>query len=82
MGHKVTEKFEAIGEIYDDKVLGAPDHGATFNLGGRYQFHKGRLLFMVRRSFNANSSGQAEFLAYTGIQILLDRYGIRLHSEH
>jgi hypothetical protein len=64
------------------KYLGAPDHDTTFDLGGRCQFHKGRLLFMARRSFNANSSGQAESLAYTGIQILLDRTETRLHSEH
>ncbi|HEY6331205.1 MAG TPA: hypothetical protein VI756_17895 [Blastocatellia bacterium] len=81
-GHKVNERLEAIGEIYDDKVMSSPVHNTTFDVGARYQFHKGLIfLVMAGRSFLGNSSGQPEFFAYTGIQILLDHYGAHLHSE-
>lgn len=82
LGHKFTPKFETLGEIYDDKTMGSSDHAITFDLGGRWEFHKGLLLlFMAGRSFKGNSSGQPEFLGYGGIRILLDHYGTRLHSE-
>lgn len=83
MGHLFRPKFEAIGEIYDDKVMGAAPHDTTFDVGGRYEFHKGLLLlFMAGRSFSGNSSGQPEFLGYVGLQILLERYGRALHAAH
>ncbi|HXU21488.1 MAG TPA: transporter [Verrucomicrobiae bacterium] len=82
LGHKLTPKLETIGEIYDDKVMGAPEHNTEFDMGGRWEFHKGLLfLFMAGRSFKGNSSGQPEFLGYGGIRILLDHYGTRLHSD-
>ena len=81
-GHKFTSKWEGIGEIYNDAVMGAPPQDTTFDLGGRWQFHKGLLLlFMAGRSFTGNSSGQPEFLGYIGLQILLERYGRALHAD-
>ncbi len=81
-GHFFTPKFQAVGEIYDDKVMAAPLHSTTFDAGGTYVFHKGlQLLFMAGRSFNGNASGQPEFLAYLGVRIMLERNGLALHSE-
>lgn len=83
MGHSFTEKFEAIGEVYDDEVMGAPPRDTTVDAGGRYEFHKGLLLlFMAGHTFSRDSSGQPEFLGYVGMQILLERYGRALHSGH
>lgn len=71
IGHMFTPKFEAIGEVYNDAAMGAPPQDTTFDLGGRYEFHRNLLLlFMAGRSFSANSSGQPEFLGYVGLQIL------------
>jgi len=82
LGHSFSEEFEGIGEVYDDRVMGASPHETTFDLGGRYKFHKGLLLlFMAGRSFSGNSSAQPEFLGYVGLQILLEKYGRRLQSE-
>jgi hypothetical protein len=82
MGHTISPRFEAIGEVYDDKVMGSGTHDTTFDFGGRYEFHKGLLLlFMAGRSFSGNASGQPEFLAYVGVQILLERNGRALHSD-
>jgi hypothetical protein len=36
---------------------------------------------MAGRSFSGNASGQPNFLAYVGVQILLERNGLALHSE-
>lgn len=81
-GHEFTPKFEFIGEVYNDSVMGVPPHDTTFDLGGRYKFHKGLLLlFMAGRSFAGNSSGQPEFIGYVGLQILLRKYGRELNPE-
>jgi hypothetical protein len=81
-GHHFSKKFEFIGEIYNDYAMGAPPHDTTWDLGGRYNFHKGLLLlFMAGRSFSAASSGQPTFYGYLGVQILLERNGRALHSE-
>jgi hypothetical protein len=81
-GHFFTPRFQAVGEIYDDKVMGVPLHSTTFDAGGTWMFHKGlQLLFMAGRSFSGNSSGQPEFLAYLGVRVLLERNGLALHSE-
>jgi hypothetical protein len=81
-GHEFTPKFELIGEIYNDSVMGVPPHDTTFDFGGRYRFHKGLLLlFMAGRSFAGNSSGQPEFIGYFGLQILLRKYGRELNPE-
>ena len=82
VGHNFTKKAELIGEIYNDRAMGALPHDTTWDLGGRYGFHKGLIfLFMAGRSFSGNSSGQPNFLAYIGVQILLEKNGLALHAE-
>jgi Putative MetA-pathway of phenol degradation len=82
MGHTFSKKFEAIGEVYNDEVMGGEPHDTYFDGGGRYQFHKGLLLlFMAGRSFSGNSSGQPNFIGYVGLQILLERNGRALQSS-
>jgi len=81
-GHDFTKKLEGIGEIYNDWVLGAPPKDTFFDTGFRYTIHPSLImLFMAGRSFSPNSSGQPEFLAYAGFQILLDKNGRSLHHE-
>ena len=80
-GHNFTKRLEAIGEIYNDRAMGAEPHDTTWDLGTRYGFHKGLiLLFMAGRSFSGNASGQPNFLAYLGVQILLEKNGLALHA--
>jgi len=81
-GHNFTKKAELIGEVYNDRAMGTLPHDTTWDLGGRYGFHKGLIfLFMAGRSFSGNTSGQPNFLAYIGVQILLEKNGLALHSE-
>jgi hypothetical protein len=81
-GHDVTTKLNILGEVYNDRAMGALPHDTTFDAGGKYQFHKGLLLmFMAGRTFSGNSSGQPEFMGYLGVQILLGKYGKELQSE-
>jgi hypothetical protein len=81
-GHKFTPKLELIGEIYNDSAMGVPPHDTTFDLGGRYEFHKGLLfLFAAGRSFSSPASGQPQFIGYFGLQVLLTKYGRRLNSD-
>jgi hypothetical protein len=81
MGHTFTKTFELIGEVYNDRAMGDLPHDTTWDLGGRYSFHKGLVfLFMAGRSFSGNASGQPNFLAYIGVQILLERNGLALHA--
>jgi hypothetical protein len=80
-GHNFTKNAELIGEIYNDRAMGTLPHDTTWDLGGRYGFHKGLIfLFMAGRSFSGNSSGQPNFLAYIGVQILLEKNGLALHA--
>jgi hypothetical protein len=82
MGHNFTKKLEAIGEIYNDRAMGGDPHDTTWDLGTRYGFHKGMVfLFMAGRSFSGNASGQPNFLAYIGVQFLLEKDGLALHAE-
>ena len=82
LSHNFTPKLEVIGEVFNDMVMGAPPKDTTFDAGARYTFHPSFiLLFMAGRSFSPNSSGQPEFLAYAGVQILLDKSGRALHHE-
>lgn len=82
VGHDVTSKLNILGEVYNDRVMGALPHDTTFDAGGHYEFHRGLiLLFTAGRSFGSNSTGQPEFTGYIGVQILLDKYGKALHSE-
>jgi len=81
-GHDVTPNLEVGSEIYNDYVMGALPKDTTFDFGGRYKFHEGLIfLFMAGRSFSGNSTGQPEFMAYTGVQILLQKYGKELRSD-
>jgi hypothetical protein len=81
-GHDLTPKLNMLGEVYNDRVMGALPHDTTFDAGGKYEFHKGLLLmFMAGRSFSGNSSGQPEFIGYFGVQILLAKYGKELQSD-
>ena len=81
-GHQFNKKFELIGEVYNDYAMGDLPHDTTWDMGGRYGFHKGLvLLFMAGRSFSGPASGQPTFLGYVGIQILLERNGRALHAE-
>lgn len=82
LGHDFTKKLEGIGETYNDWVLGAPPKDTFFDAGFRYAIRPSFIfLFMAGRSFSPNSSGQPEFLAYAGMQILLDKNGRSLHHE-
>jgi hypothetical protein len=81
-GHDLTPKLNILGEVYNDRVMGALPHDTTFDAGGKYEFHKGLfLMFMAGRSFSGNSSGQPEFMGYIGVQILLSKYGKELQSD-
>jgi hypothetical protein len=81
-GHNLTKKAEVIGEVYNDRAMGGLPHDTTWDLGGRYGFHKGLIfLFMAGRSFSGNASGQPNFFTYVGVQILLERNGLALHAE-
>ena len=75
-GHQFTPKLEIVGEVYNDRAMGALPHDTTFDAGGRYRLGKGFiLLIMAGRSFSSNTSGQPNFLGYVGLQILLKDYG-------
>jgi len=81
-GRQFTKKLELIGEVYNDSVMGVRPHDNTWDLGGRFGFHKGMLLmWMAGRSFSSASSGQPTFYGYIGVQILLEKNGRRLHAE-
>jgi len=81
-GHQITPRFELVGEVYNDYVMGALPHDTTFDVGGRYRLSNAFiLLFMAGRSFTSNTSGQPNFLGYLGLQILLKDYGKRLQNE-
>jgi hypothetical protein len=82
LGHDVTKKLQLIGEVYNDYVLGAPPKDTYWDSGFRYAVHPSFIiLFMAGRSFSSNASGQPEFLAYAGFQLLLDKNGRSLHHE-
>ncbi len=81
-GRQITPKLQLMGELYNDYAMGALPKDTTFDAGGKYEFHKGLLfMFMAGRSFSGNSSGQPEFMAYVGLQILLQKYGKELETE-
>ena len=81
-GHDLTPKLELVGEVYNDRVLGALPHDTTWDVGGRYHFSNAViLLFMAGRSFSSNTSGQPNFYGYLGVQILLKNYGRHLQDK-
>ncbi|MGC1907815.1 MAG: hypothetical protein WA715_28600 [Candidatus Acidiferrum sp.] len=48
LGHRFNPRFELVGEVFDNKTMGA-DRDTIFDLGGRYGFHKGLLLLFTGR---------------------------------
>jgi hypothetical protein len=81
-GRPLTPRFELYGELYDDRAVGGPPRETTLDLGGRYKLHPGIIaLFMAGRSVSGTSNGQAEFMGYFGVQILLSNYGRTLTTE-
>jgi hypothetical protein len=84
-GHQFTRRFEGIGEVYDDVLLGGAKRSTTFDLGMRYEFHKRLVfLFMAGRSFgdfSGPTSGQPSFIAYAGLQVQVTR-GARKKRPH
>ncbi|HUO35736.1 MAG TPA: hypothetical protein VMU43_12165 [Candidatus Acidoferrum sp.] len=81
-GHQFTKRFELIGEVYNDRAMGALPHDTTWDAGGRYGLRKGLiLLFMAGRSFSGPESEQPNFLAYIGVQFLLEKNGLAWHSD-
>jgi len=80
--HEFKPTFEIIGEVFNDYVMGDLPKDTIFDAGFRRTMHHSFvLLFMAGRSFSSNSSGQPYFLAYAGVQILLDRNGRSFHVE-
>ena len=74
VGHQFTKRFEGLSEIYDDVVLGGTARSTTFDIGGRYEFHKGLLiLFMAGRRIIGSGpvNGQPSLIGYFGLQIQL-----------
>ena len=85
-GHQFTKRFEGLAEIYDDVVLGGTARSTTFDIGGRYEFHKGLLiLFMAGRGIIGSErvNGQPSFIGYFGLQVQLTRdRASKRHSGH
>jgi hypothetical protein len=77
LGHLFGEKFELIGEVYDDVLLGGNQRATTIDIGGRWEFHKNLVfLFMAGRSPGGladRSPGQPSFIGYAGLQVQIKR---------
>jgi hypothetical protein len=81
-GRSVTDRLELDAEIYDDRAANAAPRSITVDIGGRYKVRPGVIaLFMAGRSINGFGSGQPEFMAYLGVQLLLSHYGRTFNSE-
>ncbi len=75
IGRKVSERLELDAEVYDDRAYAAPPHATTLDLGGRYKFRRDLIaLFMAGRSLDGTTEGQPRFMAYLGLQILLNSH--------
>ena len=75
-GHQFTKRLEGLAEIHDDVALGGTARSTTFDIGGRYEFHKGLLInFMAGRRIigSGTVNGQPSFIGYLGLQIQLTR---------
>jgi hypothetical protein len=79
-GHLFGDKFELIGEIYDEAWLGGRQRSTTLDMGGRWEFHKNLvLLFMVGRNPGGLTPGgvslerQTTFIGYFGLQVQVKR---------
>jgi len=81
-GRSLTDRLEIDAEIYDDRAASATPRATTVDMGGRYKVRPGVIaLFMAGRSINGFASGQPEFMAYVGVQVLLSHYGRTFNSE-
>jgi hypothetical protein len=85
-GHQFAERFEGLSEIYDAVALGGTERFTTFDLGGRYEFHKGLLfIFMAGHRIigSGTVNGQPSFIGYIGLQVQVKRdKGSKRHSGH
>ncbi len=82
VGRAVTDRLEFDAEIYDDRAFGAPPQSTTVDVGARYKLRPGIIaLFMAGRSISGFGQGQAEFMGYVGVQLLLKDYGRAFNSE-
>jgi len=85
-GHQFTKRFEGLAEIYDDVALGGTARSTTFDIGGRYEFHKGLLInFMAGRRIigSGTVNGQPSFIGYVGLQVQLTRHkSSKRHAGH
>jgi len=73
VGHEFNSRFEGLAEIYDDVLMGGEKRSTTFDIGGRYEFHRGLLLlFMVGHSLGAGGQRPA-YIGYCGLQIQITR---------
>jgi hypothetical protein len=69
VGHEFNRRFEGVAEIYDDVLFGGNSRSTTFDVGGRYEFHKG-LLFLFMAGHSVGVGGQEPtYIAYVGLQI-------------
>jgi hypothetical protein len=82
VGRTITDGFDLGVEIYNDRATPGPPNETTLDLGGRYKLARGFIaLFMAGRSISGTANGQAEFIGYFGIQLLLSDYGRSLSKE-
>jgi hypothetical protein len=70
LGHQFNRHFEGLCEFYEDVLLGAGERSDTFDVGGRYEFHKGLLfLFMAGRGLGRIGGQRVSFIGYFGLQV-------------
>jgi hypothetical protein len=72
-GRQITRRVELLGEVYNDYAMGDEPHNTTWDLGNRYEFHKGLILLTMAGSSFTPSPTQPKFFAYVGLQILTSR---------
>ena len=69
-GHQFNRRFEGLCEFYDDVLLGGGGRSATFDIGGRYEFHRGLLLlFMAGRGLGSVGGQNVSYIGYVGLQL-------------
>ena len=74
VGHQTTKRLELLGELYDDVEVGTNAHDATFDFGGRFEFHRDiLLLFMAGRGFAGPPGVQSQFIGYFGLQFQIKK---------
>jgi hypothetical protein len=72
VGHDLTKRLEIDAEFYATGTFHPSFVQPTIDFGARYRMHRPLiLLLMAGRSLEPGSSGQAHFIGYFGVQILL-----------